>query len=99
MADMTVQRPQGSPPPSGGNEPPPHPGRVTYLNGNTGEVVSEKPVAEVPEHLRFAPDETGALVPVVKVVATVAGAQRSMREYGPDDQLLRTTLQRKSEAT
>jgi hypothetical protein len=32
-------------------------------------------------------------VPVVRVVATTAGDQRTVREYGPKGELLRTTLQ------
>lgn len=69
-----------------------HPGTITYLDGNTHAVVSVEAVENVPEALRFADTPTGK-VPVVKVIATVAGDQRTIREYGPGDQLLRSTVQ------
>lgn len=65
-----------------------HPGKVVFVDGDTGRVVLEKDAAEVPEAQRFA-----GQVPVVKVVATVFADQRSVREYGADGALLRSTLQ------
>jgi hypothetical protein len=78
---------------------PQHPGRIVYLDGNTGDVVSEEPADQVPDEFRFAPDEDGALIPILKVVATVSadGRTREIFEFGPDDALLRTTLQRREE--
>ena len=53
------------------------------------------PVAQVPEPLRYAPDQHGQLVPVVRVVARVAGNMRQIHELGPDGQLLRSTMQQR----
>jgi hypothetical protein len=71
-----------------------HPGFISYVDGNSGKTLSTKPISTVPEHLRFA-DTPNGKVPVVKVVATVAGDQRTIREYGPGDVLLRSTVQLK----
>ncbi len=65
-----------------------HPGKVVYVDGASGRVVRELDAAEVPEAQRFAGD-----APVVKVVATVMGEQRAVREYGVGGVLLRSTLQ------
>jgi hypothetical protein len=69
-----------------------HPGTITYVDADAG---SEKalPVARVPEAMRFAPNAKGVLVPVVRVVARVAGKQRFIRELGPNDEFLRETVQ------
>lgn len=69
-----------------------HPGTVEYVDGDTGRVLATSPVETVPHALRFAPTERGA-VPVVRVVATTRGSQRTIREYGPEGELLRSTLQ------
>ncbi|HZN94023.1 MAG TPA: hypothetical protein VFB81_15025 [Myxococcales bacterium] len=74
---------------------PQHPGTIVYVNGDTGEE-SASPISEVPEELRFAPDQDGNLVPVVRVVARTAGDQRNIHELGPDGQLLRSTVQIRS---
>ncbi len=74
-------------------ERPPHPGEITYVDGNTNEVVAVCKVDEVPEAGRFARTQDGAWVPVVRVVATTAEKQRFVAEYGPDGQLLRHTVQ------
>lgn len=73
---------------------PKHPGFITYVDGDTNTTVSTDPVASVPPGMRFA-DTASGKVPVVKVVATTAGNQRFIREYGPGDQLLRSTVQLK----
>ncbi len=72
-----------------------HPGSITYVDGNTDSIVAECPVSEVPESGRFV-DTGKGLVPVVRVVATSAGDQRFVREYGPAGELLRTTVQVRS---
>ncbi len=71
---------------------PKHPGTILYVN-EAGDV-QVRPVASVPEALRFAPTERG-LVPVVKVVVAPLpqGDRRAIREYGPDGELLRSTFQ------
>jgi hypothetical protein len=71
---------------------PRHPGSITYVDGDADAIVAECPVAEVPESGRFVDTDAGP-VPVVRVVATTAGDQRLVREYGPKGELLRTTLQ------
>src|SRR4051812_8654419 len=47
--------------------PPPHPGTIVFADADTGEENS-MPVASVPEPLRYAPDQHGQLIPVVRVV-------------------------------
>ncbi|MGC4115126.1 MAG: hypothetical protein QM765_11065 [Myxococcales bacterium] len=71
---------------------PAHPGQIEFVDGNTGKVTRVAKAAEVPEALRFAPTDKG-LVPVVKVVATVEGERRTIREYGPAGEVLRSTVQ------
>lgn len=75
--------------------PPPHPGTIVFVDADTGEERSQ-PVASVPEPLRYAPDQRGQLVPVVRVVAQVAGNTRQIHELGPEGQLLRSTTQLRS---
>ena len=75
--------------------PPKHPGTIVYVNGDTGEE-STSPISEVPEDFRFAPDKDGQLVPIVRVVARVAGDQRTIHELGPGGEILRSTVQIKS---
>jgi hypothetical protein len=72
-----------------------HPGSIVYVDGNTSQVIATKKPSEVPEDLRFAPGPDGTKIPIVRVVATVAGDQRTIREYGPEGQVLRSTIQRK----
>jgi hypothetical protein len=69
---------------------PKHPGTITFIDGT--EVTTES-AADVPESIRFAPDKEGKEVPVVKVVATTASGRRTIREYGVDGALLRSTVQ------
>ena len=69
-----------------------HPGKIVYVDGNSQQVTNERPATEVPESLRFAETPSG-LEPVVKVIATVEGDRRFIREYGVDGALLRSTVQ------
>jgi hypothetical protein len=71
---------------------PPHPGTILFVDENTGQE-HPRPVSQVPEPLRFAPDHSGQLQPVVKVVAHVVGEQRTIREYGASGEMLRSTVQ------
>ena len=71
---------------------PNHPGKIVFIDGDTDEVVSEDPIAEVPEELQFAETDRGP-VPIVKVVSRTKGEERTISEYGPDDELLRRTVQ------
>lgn len=67
-----------------------HPGSITFVDEGSERV---ERASEVPESLRFATCRDGALVPVVRVVAVHAGDQRTIREYGADGALLRSTVQ------
>jgi len=69
---------------------PVHPGSITFVD-ERGESV--EPAAKVPESIRFAKNRDGQLEPVVRVVATTMGDQRTIREYGEDGGLLRSTVQ------
>jgi hypothetical protein len=66
--------------------------RVVYIDGDTGAVVHECSIEEVPPEMRYHESEKGK-VPIVRVVATTAGNQRTIREYGPGEELLRWTVQ------
>ncbi len=73
---------------------PPHPGTVTYVDGNTQKVVAVRPASELSERARFAARRGGELVPVVKVVSTKVGKEIHVVELGPGDEPLRRTVQR-----
>ncbi len=68
-----------------------HPGTVVFVDGSTGEVTQEKRAEDVPESIRFATLD-GRLIPVVRVVAFSEPDRRILREYGPDGQLLRSSV-------
>ena len=48
---------------------------------------------EIDPALRFLPASDGGLRPVVRVEITTEGDRRTLREFGPDDELLRSTFQ------
>jgi len=73
------------------NEPE-HPGKIIFVDGLTQEITKELPAAEVPFGIRFVETEAG-LVPVVKIVNIATDKQQTIRQYGPDGQLLRSTVQ------
>lgn len=72
---------------------PKHPGTIQFVDGATQEVTQTVDAKEVPSSIRFAKNEAGELVPVVKVVAVQEGDRRIIREYGPEGQFLRSTVQ------
>jgi len=75
---------------------PQHPGTIRFFDGATNSVVGEEPASELPDEVKFAKDASGAWQPVVKVVRLKMGqTQAEIKEYGPQDQLLRTTRMRK----
>ncbi len=74
---------------------PQHPGTIVFVDGDTNAVIREVPASAAPDSVRYADTEQGP-VPVVRVVATTAGDQRFVREYGPAGELLRTTVQVRS---
>lgn len=69
---------------------PSHPGSITFVD-ERGERIES--AVKVPESIRFAQNRDGKLEPVVRVVATTMGDQRTIREYGVDGGLLRSTVQ------
>jgi hypothetical protein len=69
---------------------PTHPGKIVFMEGDT--VTHEEDASEVPFSIRFIETPEG-LVPVVKIVAVVAGNKRTIRQYGPQGQLLKSTVQ------
>jgi hypothetical protein len=74
---------------------PKHPGTIVFVEG-AKETVEQ--AASVPESIRFAPDAKGKLAPVVRVVALTIGDMRTIKEYGADGALLRSTTQRRADA-
>ncbi|HYH94352.1 hypothetical protein [Hyalangium sp.] len=74
---------------------PKHPGFIRYIDGKTQQEVRRLDISQVPESLQYAQTPNG-WVPVVKVVSLVEGPQRTLREYGPADELLRSTVQVRS---
>ena len=73
------------------NEPE-HPGKIVFVDGTTQEVTKELPASEVPFGIRFVETDAG-LVPVVRIVNVTTDKQQTIRQYGPDGQLLRSTVQ------
>ncbi len=72
---------------------PKHPGTIQFIDGATQAVTKTVDAQEVPSSIRFAKDGAGTLVPVVKIVAFQEGDRRTLREYGPEGQFLRSTVQ------
>lgn len=70
---------------------PTHPGQIVFVDADAG-TEQVKPAAQVPESIAFAVVDTER-VPVTKVVSNLRGAQRVIRSYGADGQLLRSTIQ------
>ncbi len=72
-------------------EEPKHPGKIIFVDGATNQVTNEMDASEVPFNIRFVETEKG-LVPCVKVVSYEAEKQRYIRQYGPNDEFLMSTL-------
>jgi hypothetical protein len=72
---------------------PKHPGEILFVEDGKPVVRSAD---EVPEAIRFAPDQTGALVPVVRIEAVTTGKMRTIHQYAETGELLRSTLQRQA---
>ncbi len=67
-----------------------HPGVIVFFDGE--RPVASRLASELPASMLFADTPSGR-VPVVKVVAHVGDDRREILEFGPDGQLLRSTLQ------
>mgnify|MGYP001184563251 CR=1 FL=1 len=73
-----------------------HPGKIVYVDGNSGRTLSVDDAERVPRALRFVPTPLGP-VPVVRVVSAIVGNQQLVHAYGPDGELLRSTVQRRQD--
>jgi len=69
-----------------------HPGIIVVVDGDTNRVLRRDSVDDVPESLHFV-ETTAGLVPVVRIVAFDHGDRRTIYEYGPDGELLRSRIQ------
>lgn len=70
------------------------PEKIVFVDGITGNIREEVNFEEVPESIRFAESKDGISTPVVKIVDITDGNTRTIKQYGADDVLLRTTYQR-----
>lgn len=70
------------------------PEKIVFVDGLTGKVREEVDFEEVPLPIRFADSKDGISTPVVKIVDITDGNNRTIKQYGADDELLRTTYQR-----
>jgi hypothetical protein len=69
-----------------------HPGTILFEDADTG-TTHTRTVDAVPERIAWA-DVEGGREPVVRVVSTMRGQQRTIRSYGADGALLSSTVQR-----
>jgi len=72
---------------------PEHPGKIMFVDGLTQEVTKEVMASEVPFSIRFIETDAG-YVPVVKIVNFMTEERNIIRQYGPNDELLQSTVQR-----
>jgi hypothetical protein len=68
-----------------------HPGIIEYVDGATHAVIGQVRAEDVPEAMRFFKTAAGQ-TPVVRVVKHQAAGRVTLREYGPDGALLRSTV-------
>jgi hypothetical protein len=73
--------------------PPPHPGRIQWVDGATGAVLGEEPAEDFPDSIRYARDADGRLRPIVRLVVTGSGDHREIAQVDQDGQVLRRTYQ------
>jgi hypothetical protein len=70
-----------------------HPGKITYyelIDGIEKESGTTS-IDQIPENMRFGRNEKGT-VPIVKIVWQNRKDGREIHEYGPDGELLRTSI-------
>lgn len=72
-----------------------HPGSVRFENEVTNEV-SVTPLAQLPSHVAFV-EVAGRMEPVVRIVVTGRGLQRTITSFGADGRLLQRTVGRVEE--
>lgn len=71
----------------------PHPGTITFVDGTTQEISRQADASDVPFGVAFVEVEDGAYRPVVRVEAVTSPDKRVILQYGPDGELLKSTLQ------
>ena len=69
-----------------------HPGKITFVDGNTQEITREADASEVPFSIAFV-EVDGCYQPVVQIVAFTSEDRRIIRQYGTNGQLLNSTVQ------
>ncbi len=72
---------------------PPHPGRIQWVDGASGQVLREESADEFPDNIRFAPDARGRMRPIVRLVVTGSGDRREIAQVDADGNVLRRTYQ------
>lgn len=73
----------------------PTPEKIVYIDGLTGEVRKEVNFEDVPPSISFAESKDGIFTPIVKIVDVTTADSRTIKQYGDNDVLLRTTFQRR----
>lgn len=71
----------------------PLPEKIIFVNGLTNEITREENFADVPESIRFLPNENGEIEPVVKIVEITADDRRVIKQMGRGDVVLKSTVQ------
>lgn len=69
-----------------------HPGTITFVDGSTQQITREAEASELPFEIAFV-DVEGQYRPVVRIEAFTSPEQRVIHRYGPDGELLNTTIQ------
>jgi hypothetical protein len=73
---------------------PAHPGKIVFYDGD--RKIDEDRAEDVPDDVKFALNDDGAWVPVVRVVRSAMGSDADkIEEFGPKGELLRSTVRRK----
>lgn len=70
---------------------PRHPGTIVFIDGVTQQIRKEVPANEVAEDIRYCETDDG-YVPVVEIVDYATEDRIIIRQYGPDGELLQSTV-------
>ena len=68
------------------------PDHVLYIDGDTQAVLDDVPASKLSDAERFQTVADGGRVPIVKVVIQKMGTMRELHAYGPNGELLRSTI-------
>ena len=71
----------------------PHPGTITFVDGNTQQITEQVAASDVPFEIAFVEIEDGAYRPVVRIEDFTSPDQRVILQFGPDGELLESTIQ------